>query len=95
MPWSKRIPVPLSAHSRCRIFRGQWQEATGKAAISSQPSAFSAFLSASVPIRERHLAKPVLSGLERIPTQALRDRSYYIDTAGDLLGAGRVAAIRV
>src|SRR6266851_8858606 len=37
MPWSKRIPVPLSAHSRCRIFPGQWQEATGKAAISTQP----------------------------------------------------------
>src|ERR1700680_4166105 len=55
MPWSKRIPVLLSAHSLCHIFRGQRQEATGKAAISSQHSAFSAFLCASVPIRDRHL----------------------------------------
>src|SRR6267378_5947770 len=40
MPWSKRIPVQLSAHSRCRIFRGQCREATGKA-IRSGHSAFS------------------------------------------------------
>src|SRR5437660_10993951 len=79
MPWSKRIPVPLSARSRCRIFRSQWQEATGKAAISSQPSAFSAFLSAAVPIPDRQLRSQFLSGSESFPTHALRDRSYSID----------------
>jgi hypothetical protein len=80
MPWSKRIPVLLSAHSRCRIFRGQWQEATGKAAISSQHhSAIAVFLSAPVPIQDRKSCKPVLSGLERFPTHAIRDRSYSID----------------
>src|SRR5260370_41958367 len=40
MPWSKRIPVRLSTHNRCRIFRGQCREATEKA-IRSRHSAFS------------------------------------------------------
>src|SRR5712664_3220558 len=77
MPWSKRIPVPLSAHSRCRIFRGQWQEATGKAAISTRTFPLFSLLQFQ---SETDILQAGPFRIEALPhPRSLRDRSYSID----------------